>query len=127
MRYILLILAILAISPLKAENIKWSNDLWKSIEKAKESKKSVLVYMTMDNCRYCTMMENNTWKDNSVISYVNKNFIPVRLKYGINSEIKLFKVKGFPQTAIVKSNTVVLKKAGFIQPRNLLEILSKNK
>ncbi|MFZ1983240.1 MAG: thioredoxin fold domain-containing protein [Desulfatitalea sp.] len=66
---------------------------WLDFEEAQkqgqDQSRKFLLYFFTDWCGYCRKLEQSTFSDKSVVDYINRNFIPVR----INSE-KLPKIAG---------------------------------
>ena len=135
MRYILLILSILFISPLFAQDVLWEKDIHKTFDRSASSNKPMLVYLTMDNCVYCNQMRDITWKDSRILRLM-KDFVPLKLNVNEKpNEVGLFKPKGFPTTLIIKPRIednrkfldVKYVRPGFIPATTLQEALESNK
>ncbi len=92
----------------KSEGIDWlSYD--EGIEKAKESGKPIVINFYTDWCGYCKKMDRSTFEDSKVISYMEENFVSVRVN-GESKEMvshngeqiseraltKAYRVSGFP-------------------------------
>ena len=90
----------------------------------KEGKKIFLTFYA-DWCNYCKKMEKETFNDYSVVSYLNDNFIPI--KVNSDREIKMaldFGVKGLPATWFIAENGERISSLpGYIPPKRLLNIL----
>ncbi|BCD63121.1 hypothetical protein NitYY0826_C2011 [Nitratiruptor sp. YY08-26] len=50
-----------------------------AVKKAKELHKPVMIEITSSHCHYCKWMESTTLQDKEVVSFIQKNFIPVRI------------------------------------------------
>lgn len=70
-------------------------------------------------------MDEKTYKDPAIVSYVNKNFIPIR----VNSEkerktAQLFRVRGLPDTWFMsETKEVIGHRAGFIPAETMIQFL----
>lgn len=105
-----------------ADSVKWrsySNDVFKA---AKASHRMVLLYGFSPRCQYCAMMNSKTFMDSSVVSKVNKNYIPV--KVNILSDVsvaKKYNIYMIPTMIILNSNgDIVSSIYGFQEPSELL-------
>ena len=95
---------------------------WISLEEAqtlaaKEPKK-IFVDVYTDWCGYCKKMDKETFRDSSVVNYINKNYYAVKLNAESTKKISykgikltyediafdVFKVKVYPTTIIMDSN-----------------------
>ncbi len=77
-----------------------SAENWENVKAlAAKENKFIFVDIYMDNCKYCTMMEEQTFTNSIVAKLMNENFISVH--YNITSEVgnlfnKKYRIKGFP-------------------------------
>jgi uncharacterized protein YyaL (SSP411 family) len=62
-----------------SNQIQWRTDLNEGHEQAVAENKPMLIVFDADWCKYCEKMDDKTFNDSSVSSYVNEKFIPVRL------------------------------------------------
>jgi thioredoxin-related protein len=76
---------------LNAQELQWTsmNDLEES---ANQTPKKVLIYVTTSWCGWCKKMKETTFKDPSLIDYLNKNFHLVKLN---GEERNILTYKGF--------------------------------
>ena len=95
------------------------------IQKIKEQKKKGFLHFYTDWCRYCKIMNAQTFTDPKIIAYLNDNFIPIRVnaekqrnvasKYGVNR---------FPNTWFLSEDSSSLtSQPGFLPADQLLAIL----
>lgn len=130
------------------ETITW-NTLEGVTQKVKTSPKKVIVDVYTDWCKWCKVMDDQTFSDSRVVSYVNQNFHMVKLnaeqksniqfrgdeytyvqsgRRGYNQvAVELLKGKlSFPSLVILDTelNTVSVV-PGFQTPEKLLEILKQ--
>ena len=104
---------------------------WRSYEEglvvSKVEKKKVFLHFYADWCVYCGKMAKETFQNPAVISYLNDNFIPVRVntdrepgtagKYGVN---------GLPSTwFLTEMGEAIGTIPGFIPPDQLLSMLKE--
>lgn len=87
--------------PAAADEINWHSTYKQALEQAKEENKNLFILITAPTwCGPCKWMEANTFKDEEVISFINREFIPVRVVDTVNGkrnpDLKLFDFSGFP-------------------------------
>ena len=89
-----------------------------------DSKKGYLHFYT-DWCGYCKLMNRQTFSDADVISYMNTNFIPIRIDAEAEKEVaKKYGVYRFPSNWFLAENTEdIAKHPGFIPPKMMLRML----
>ena len=76
-----------------------------------------------DWCGYCTKMTNETFKDPRVISYINKNYIPIRVNND-NETIADIIVPGVPDTwFMTATGEKIAHQPGFIDGGKILSIM----
>ncbi len=98
------LLTFLAFSSLKAQEIEWLT-LAESQEKMKEEPKKLFIDIVADWCKWCKVMEKNTFSDPAVIEYVAENYYAVKLEYEDLSEVK-FGGKSWTAKELAKSWSV---------------------
>ena len=91
----------------------------------KKEKKKVFIHFWADWCPSCKKMEKETFKDSSVIAYLNKNFIAIK----VNSDretalLSEFGVLGIPDNWFIsEDNEAISNLPGYIPTKMFLPIL----
>ena len=70
---------LLTLGTLQAVSIDMQESYSVALEKAKNEDKPLLVYLYMLNCNTCKYMDNEAFRDEKVIDYLNKNYVVVKL------------------------------------------------
>lgn len=78
-----------------AGGIKW-HSYGEGLDIAKGKEKKVFLYFYADWCGFCKKMDQETFKDPSVISYLNEQYIPVR----VNSDREKMVAAGYGVTGL---------------------------
>jgi len=121
---IIFILSSLSISFASSKRINWYT-YKQGIKLNEKEGKKIFLYFYADRCTYCKKMEKETFNNYSVISYLNDNFIPI--KVNSNKDIKIaldFGVKGLPANWFIAENGERISSLpGYIPPERLLNIL----
>lgn len=103
--------------------------LWLSyddgISKAEMEPKKVLISFYSDRCEYCKIMDEETFRDSAIVSYINKNFIPVRVNSDKDQNTAAtFKVRGLPDTWFLsETQEIIGNRPGFIPAETLIMVL----
>src|SRR6058998_4399628 len=63
----------------RAHEIKWREWGEDAFREAKETGKPVLLSLSAVWCHWCHVMDETSYSDEGVISFVNEHFIPVRV------------------------------------------------
>ncbi len=121
---IIFILSVLSFSFASSKRINWYT-YKQGIELNKKEGKKIFLYFYADRCTYCKKMEKETFNNYSVVSYLNDNFIPI--KVNTDRGIKIgsdFGVKGLPTTWFIAENGERISSLpGYIPPERFLNIL----
>ncbi|MCP4353969.1 MAG: thioredoxin family protein [Desulfobacterales bacterium] len=89
---------VLPFSYASAGSIKWYS-YNEGLDMSKEKGKKVFLHFYADWCGYCKKMAQETFKDPSVISYLNEQYIPVRVNSDMEKKLAArFGVRGLPVT-----------------------------
>jgi thioredoxin-related protein len=90
----------------------------------KEHKK-LLIYFYSDRCEQCKLMDEKTFTDSTIVSYINKNFIPVRVNSDKDRKIaEIFKIRWLPDTWFMsETKEVIGHRFGFIPPETMIMFL----
>ena len=104
---------------------------WRSYEEGlvvgKAEKKKVFLHFYADWCVYCGKMAKETFQDPAVISYLNNNFIPVRVDTDQEpATAGQYGVTGLPSTwFLTEMGEAIGTVPGFIPPDALLSMLKE--
>ena len=104
-RILLILLITAAAVPAFAQEIEWIDDYDRGLAKAERVNKNMFVLITAPSwCGPCQWMEANTFTDGTIISYINRNFVPIRVEDtkngGRNPDLDHFDFSGFPTVFI---------------------------
>lgn len=91
----------------------------------KIEKKKIFLHFRAEWCKYCAKMAKVTFKDPKVITYLNKNFISIKID--IEKEHKItsnYNIIGLPVTWFISENGKEISDLpGYVPPEKLIEIL----
>ena len=108
----------------KPEAIKWQN-YNEGVETAKNQKKKVFLTFYADWCRYCKVMDAQTFTNKSVISYLNKHYISIKVNSDKDTKTaSRFQVRGIPVSWFIsETGENIGSQPGYIPPDQLLPLL----
>jgi len=121
---IIFILSESSFSFASSQHIKWY-PYKQGAELSKIEGKKIFLYFYADWCTYCKKMENGTFKDDSVISYLNDNFIPIKVNSDLDSKTASdFRIIGLPTIWFIAENgDRISNLSRYETPKILLNIL----
>ena len=98
------------------ETIDWKK-YDEGITLAQKQNKKIFLHFRTDWCRYCDEMDRSTFKDNSVIQFLNEHFVCVKVDGDKEKSIvKEYKVQGYPDSRFLNENSKeVHRLPGFIE------------
>lgn len=107
-----------------SKSIKWYT-YKQGLDLSKKEKKKIFLNFYANWCTYCKKMEKETFNDDSVVSYLNDNFISIKVNSDRESRTALdFGVKGLPDTWFIAENGEKISSLpGYIPSKRLLNIL----
>ncbi len=109
-----------------SDNIKWYSYKEGKVL-AKVEKKKVFLHFYADWCGFCRKMAKVTFRDSVVVSYLNKNYIAVRVNSDKDpANAKKYGVMGLPYTwFLTEMGQPVVNIPGYISPDALLPLLQE--
>jgi thioredoxin-related protein len=107
-----------------SSGVKWYT-YKEGIERGKHEKKNVFLNFYADWCGFCKKMDRETFKDPAVISYLNENFISVRVNSDKQLDIaRQYYVTGLPVSWFIAENGEKISSLpGYVPADLLLNIL----
>jgi len=104
--------------------IKW-HSFKEGMVRGNSTSKKIFLNFHADWCGYCHVMEKKTFRNRSVINYLDKNFISIKVDFDREKKISsLFRVKGLPDNWFFSEDGEILgHRPGYIPPKAFLKIL----
>ena len=138
--FIVLILSTLSGFRTAEETINWVT-LAEAQAMAGKDSKAIFIDFTADWCGWCKVMDQKTFSDSTVASYMAENFYTVRLDYDSTEKLDFFgekltarelgtryKVPGLPTILLLSADSKKSKKlVGFKKPEPFLKALRSAK
>lgn len=101
--------------------MRWDS---RAFEVAQREDKPVLLSITAVWCYWCQVMEETTFTDSEVISYITDNFVPVQVDNDHRPDVNArYNVGGWPTTAFLNPHGGFMAGATYLPPDQLLAML----
>jgi len=105
-----------------SDSIRW-HSYKEGLAQGKKEGKKIFLHFYTPWCRYCKTMARETFKDPSVISYLNENYIPIKVDVGKKKNSN-FNIIGVPDTwFMTEDGEKIANQPGHIPPDRILNIL----
>ncbi len=112
--------------PNRAHEIAWKEWGAEAFAKAAETGKPVLLSLSAIWCHWCHVMDETTYSDPGVISFINERFIPVRVDNDQRPDVNArYNMGGWPTTAFLTPEGEILAGATYIPPDQMKDVLPK--
>jgi len=112
--------------PNKANLVQWRAWGPAALEEAKKKNRLILLSLSAVWCHWCHVMDETTYSDEEIISYINEHFIPIRVDADLRPDIDtLYNQGGWPSTAILTPEGEVLTGGTYIPPKEMLSRLTR--
>ncbi len=112
--------------PNKAHLIQWRSWGPEALEEARNKNRLVLLSLSAVWCHWCHVMDETTYSNDEVISYINEHFIPVRVDADLRPDIdSLYNQGGWPSTAILTPQGEVISGGSYLPPEEMLARLKR--
>ena len=97
----------------------WHGD-WSTARRESQAQgRPILLFVTMDNCYYCTKMSHETFGDSHVMQDIERDFLLARVSSERNPDlVRRLNVRLFPTTVILgPDETVIDSISGYVGPQ----------
>ncbi|MEO6196665.1 MAG: DUF255 domain-containing protein [Dehalococcoidia bacterium] len=112
--------------PNRAADIAWSEWGEDAFQRARDSGKPILLSLSAVWCHWCHVMDETTYSDEGVITFINQHFVPVRVDNDQRPDINArYNMGGWPTTAFLTPEGETLAGATYIAPDQMKEVLPK--
>lgn len=117
---------LLPIDTMASDSIKWFS-YQEGMVAGRIAKKKVFLHFYANWCVYCRKMAKETFQDPSVISYLNENYISIRVDFDKEGDIvSQYGVRGLPSTwFLTQTGERIGNVPGYIPPQALLSMLKE--
>jgi len=107
-----------------SEEIVWK-DYTPGMALARQENKGIFLYFHASWCTYCVKLKKTTFKDERVVSYLNENFINIRVDTDQSQALaNEWQVKGLPTMWFLESDGKKINRMpGYVEAGQLLKIL----
>lgn len=95
------------------------------VARGKQDEKKIFLNFYADWCQYCKVMDQKTFKDASVVAYLNEHFIPVRVDSDKRKKLaREFNVQSLPVSwFIAEDGENIGSQPGYVPPDMMLPLL----
>src|SRR3990172_4281958 len=112
--------------PNRAHEVRWRQWGDEAFAEAKAQDKPVLLALSAVWCHWCHVMDETSYSDPGVISYLNQHFVPVRVDNDQRPDINArYNLGGWPTTAFLTPDGDLMTGGTYIPPEAMLEHLPK--
>jgi len=112
--------------PNRAGDISWREWGDEAFSEALDNGKPVLLSLSAVWCHWCHVMDETSYSDDGVISYINEHFVPVRVDNDQRPDINArYNMGGWPTTAFLTPEGEILAGGTYIPPDQMKEVLPK--
>ena len=93
------------------DEIAWRHDYNEALQEAQKTKRPLLVKVSATWCSYCTKMQRETLSQETVVSEVEENFVPLALDADRDRDlVQKFRVSSYPTTIVVAPDRTILRR-----------------
>ena len=126
--WLMFLLALLASSAASAEGIAWQTDVEAAWKQACDEERTLLIFISSNGCRYCTMMQNISFADPGVSNLVQHGYVAAAVNaQDVDWLIREQEITSYPTTLVIlPSSDIVDRIKGYIKPAELKPRLAKH-
>jgi thioredoxin-related protein len=95
----------------------WIRDVDQALDVAQQRQQPILLFVSMDGCKYCQKMVQTTFRSQQVLATIRAQYVPAAIK---NSErpdlMRQLEIRSFPTTLIVSpAGDVLYEMKGYVE------------
>lgn len=107
-----------------ADNLNWYS-FEEGMALGSSQGKKVYIHFWAEWCQYCHVMEKETFRNQTVVAFLNQNFIAVKVDTERETKLsQMFRVKGLPDNWFVsEAGEIIGHRPGYIPPDSFLNLL----
>lgn len=126
-RFIIVLLLSLGAFTANSQTIQWQEFNQHAFDLASQQHKPVLLDLGASWCHWCHVMDDSTYENPAVISYLSENYICIKANQDKRPDLYAkYKDYGWPATIIFhEDGRELLKQAGYFSPADFLPLLQK--
>ena len=121
---VILIMLLFTAAPVFSAGVRWHRyDTGLAI--GKKERKKVFMYFWAEWCKFCEQMEKETLSKPEIVSYLNENFVAVKVNSDMEQRIAMkYFVRGLPTTWFLgERGEKISNLPGYVSPAMFLPIL----
>ncbi|MBI3836818.1 MAG: thioredoxin family protein [Planctomycetia bacterium] len=101
--------------------VNWHTNVQEAWKTTQQQGRPLLVFVTRDDCFYCSQMKDRTYSNLAVALAINQSFVPLVLDGGGQSAlVKELKVTSYPSTFVISPQAVIVGRIdGYVTPEVL--------
>ncbi len=112
--------------PNRAHEIRWRHWSPEAFQEARTQEKPILLSLSAVWCHWCHVMDETSYSDPDVISYVNEHYVPVRVDNDHRPDINArYNMGGWPTTAFLTPEGELMTGGTYIPPEAMREYLPR--
>jgi len=107
-----------------SNEIQWQT-YQNGITSAQSEGQKIFLHFFASWCGYCKIMDQKTFKDASVVQYLNENFIPIKVETDQQRELAIqYRVTGLPSNWFLQTDSEkIANRPGYISPEEMFSFL----
>lgn len=110
--------------PNRAHEIQWREWGPEAFQDAKAQDKPILLSLSAVWCHWCHVMDETSYSDPAVISYINQHYVPIRVDNDQRPDINArYNMGGWPTTALLTPDGDLMTGGTYIPPEAMREHL----
>ena len=98
--------------------LAWHTDVNEAWNTTQRERRPLLVFITHDQCVYCTKMKNGTFAERGVVAAIMQSYVPLTVDGGGPSTlVKDLAITAYPTTFVISPEAVVIDRIeGYVPP-----------
>ncbi len=112
--------------PNRAAEIHWHDWAPQAFEEAQARDKPILLSISAVWCHWCHVMDETSYSDPAIISYINEHYVPVRVDNDQRPDVNArYNMGGWPTTAFLTPDGELLAGGTYVPPEVMREHLPR--